>query len=122
MATTEILQITELANNQVNHNVTVNEGIAALEKATQDFLVVDLAAANEVIDIADFLRHFMFRAANNAVTRAIDFPASKRFFAVHNTGSATLTVSVGATDLSLSAAASALYYADGTADGLIKIG
>jgi hypothetical protein len=122
MTTTAILQITELANNQVNHNVTVNEGLAALEKATQDFMAVDLAAADVEIDLEDFLRCFMYVAENNSVARAIEFPANKRGFAVNNTGSDTLTITIGTTDLTLAASASGFYYADGTADGLIKIG
>lgn len=119
---TAILQLAELANNQVNHDLTVNENMDSLEKATQNYYVVDLAAADVTIALADFVRSFLFRAANNAVARVFIVPQSKRFFAVHNSGSATLTVRRGTTDLTLAASASAFYYTDGAANGLIKIG
>lgn len=122
MTTTSILQITELANNQVNHNVTVNAGFSDVEKATQDFMVIDLAAGDVSVSLGDFLRHFLFRAANNAVARVLELPVNKRFFAVQNTGSDSLTIRLGATDLTLATTLSAFYYTDGTADGLIKIG
>ena len=122
MADTPILGITELASNQVNQFATANEAFRALESATNDFLEVALGAGNATVAASDFRTYFMFRATGNAVARDLLFPAGKRFFLVHNAGSATLNVKLGTTTLTLDAGLAAFYYADGTSNGLIKIG
>ena len=119
---TPILNITECASGQVDQFVVYNEALRSLEKATQDFLVVGLSAANVTLTLANFRAYFLFRATGNAVARDLTLPANKRNFAVHNTGTATLSIKLGTTTLTLVAGASANYYCDGTANGLMKIG
>lgn len=120
--TTPILQIPEVANNQVNQYLTVNEALRSLEAAMNDFLPVNLSAGNKTVSLAEFVNYFLFRCSGNSVARNIDFPLGKRFFAVLNSGTASLSVRMGAITISLPAGASAFFYTDGTVSGLFKIG
>lgn len=120
--TTPILFITECANGQVDQFAVYNAALRSLEQATQDFTEIDLSAANATLTAAVFRTYYLFRAKNNSVARDLILPANKRNFAVHNTGSATLSIKLGTTTLTLAAGASAIYYADGSANGLIKLG
>jgi hypothetical protein len=120
--TTPILGITELSNGQVDQFATCNEMVRSLESATQDFLGVDLTAANATITAANFKKYFMFRCSGHTVARDFTLQASKRFFCVHNLGTATLSIKLGTTTLTLATTLSGFYYTDGTANGLMKIG
>lgn len=120
--TTPILGIPELTNGQVDQFAVVNEMVRGIESATQDFLVVDLTAANLTVSAVNFKKYFMFRCSGHTVARDLTLPANKRNFAVQNTGSATLSIKLGSTTLTLAADSSAMYYADGTTNGLMKIG
>jgi len=119
---TPILAITELASGQVDQFVVCNEMVRGLESATQDFLVVDLTAANATVSAANFKKYFMFRCSGHTVARDLTVQASKRFFCVHNEGTATLSIKLGTTTLTLATTLSGFYYCDGTANGLMKIG
>lgn len=119
---TPILNITECASGQVDQFAVYNEALRALEQAANGFIEKDLSAANLSLTLADFRAYYLFRIINNAVARDLTLPANKRNFAVQNTGSATLSIKLGSTTLTLLAGASAMYYADGTANGLIKLG
>ena len=122
MANSAILGFTLLSNSQVNHNLTVNDALQSLESATQDFLAVDLTAANATVSAEDFKKYFMFRCSGHTVARDLTVQASKRFFCVHNLGTATLSIKLGSTTLTLATTLSGFYYCDGTANGLMKIG
>ena len=120
--TTPILQITEVANGQIDQYLTINEAVRILEAASDGFLPVDLVAGNALITnlAPDFemLRHQVFRAENNTVARSITFSANERSFKVDNTGTAALDVILGATTISVPAGDLYAFYADGTVDGL----
>jgi hypothetical protein len=120
--TTPILGLTELASGQVDQFVTANEMVRGLESATQDFLPVDLTAANATVSAEDFKKYFMLFCSGHTVARDLTLPASKRFFCVHNLGTATLSIKLGSTTLTLATTLSGFYYTDGTANGLMKIG
>lgn len=119
---TPILNITECSNGQVDQFATYNEALRSLEKATQDFTEVDLTSVNVSLTLEDFRSYYLFKTINNAVARNLTFPANKRNFSVQNTGSATLSIKLGSTTLTLTAGSSGIYYADGTTNGLIKLG
>lgn len=123
--TTPILQITEIANGQVDQYLTVNEAIRILEAAANNVLSVDLSASDySVTNVApdfEMLRYFMFSASGNTVARTITFSASKRNFSVQNGGTFDLSVTIGATTLTVPAGDAHLFYCDGTTDGLLKI-
>jgi hypothetical protein len=119
---TPILNITECATGQVDQFVIYNEALRLLEKATQGFALVDFSAGDVPLTLDEFRAVFLFRSSGNTVARDFTLPANKRSFAVHNNGSATLSIKLGSTTLTLAAGASANYYSDGTTNGLMKIG
>lgn len=123
---TPILNLTELAASSTNAYAIANEMLRDTEESNNDFLAVDLMSGNVTITNTtpnwDFSRFFLFRAQNNTVSRDLTFPANKRHFAVENTGSATLNVKLGTTTLTVAAGVASQFYADGTANGLIKFG
>lgn len=120
--TTPILLITELANNQIDQYLTVNEAVRILEAASDGFLAVDLTAADATITnlAPDYkmLRYQVFRTTGNTVARSLTFSANQRSFKVDNAGTFALDVTIGATTVSVPAGALYSLYADGTVDGL----
>lgn len=126
MSTSPILKNTLLANQQVNQFATANESLEGSESASDGLFVVDLSAADAIItntisDDYQMLRAHCFKAANNSVARSITFSPNQRNFKVLNSGTSPVDVVIGATVISVAAAAMASFYADGTVNGLYSI-
>lgn len=119
--TTPIKNITEVANNQTNQYLTVNEALRALEAANFDIATVNLSSGNVTLTSAVFDRAVFFRSSGNAVARDLTIPQAKSLFVVHNDGSAVLTVKRGTTSVAIAVGAATLIYSDGTANGLIAV-
>jgi hypothetical protein len=123
--TTPILNITEVANNQVDQYATVNEALRALESAGNNFFELDLSSSDLTIPNASpdfiFSRNVVFKTTGNAVSRVLTVPVGKRLFIVQNGGSSSLTVKRGTAEFALAAGNAAVFYADGTTNGLINI-
>lgn len=66
---TPILNITELADGQVNNYSTSNTGVRALEAASNDFLTVDLSAGNVTLTVAQYRGSVVYRSSGNTVAR-----------------------------------------------------
>jgi hypothetical protein len=98
MANSPILAIPQVAENQLSKHVTINNGVNALEKASNGNFQADLTAADVTLTEAQFTGAFLFVGINNAVARTLFFPVtvgglpSQRFLAVQNTGTAILTI------------------------------
>lgn len=123
MTDSTILGITYLASGEVIPYATVNAMLDGLEEAANDFLSVDLSAGNVTLTDAQYRGYVLFRASGNTVARNLTVPAIKRLVVIDNTnGTAVLSIIVGATTLTLSAGEKAIYYTDGTTDGLIRVG
>ena len=120
--TTPILNITEVANGQVDQYLTINEAVRNLEAAANASLTVDVSVSNAAVTnlVPDFdmLRYGVFRSSGNAVARSITFSANLRSFKVHNSGTFALDVIIGATTVSVPVGDLYSFYADGTTDGL----
>lgn len=125
MPVSSILAITQLASNQAQAFTVTNEAVTALEQASNAALDLDLLSANKTISITEMTRNVLFRLKNNTVARTVTFPArlldpadsatpyTKRLVVVHNTGSATATISInttGPTTITMAADEKALVY------------
>lgn len=119
--TTPIKNITEVANNQVNQYLTVNQAIRDLEAAIFDLADVDMAAGNVALDSAVFDRAVFFRTQGNSVARDLTVPQSRSLFVVQNGGTALLTVKRGTTSITVDISQSIMFYSDGTVNGLVGI-
>jgi len=120
---TPILNIPELAAGQATPYATANAMGRALEAAANDFLSVDLSSGNVALTAAQYRGYVLFRASGNTVARDLTLQAIKRLVMIDNSaGTATLSIKLGATTLTLSAGEKALYYTDGTTNGLVAVG
>lgn len=119
--TTPILGIPELEDGQIDQYLTANEAFRLLEEAGNDFVSVDLSAGSVTLTSAELAADAVFRSSGNAVPLNLTIPAEKRLFVVENGGSADLSIVRGSTTEILGAGSSALFYSDGTTDGLIAI-
>lgn len=119
--TTPILQIPEVANNQVDQYLTVNDALRFLESAANDFLSVNLSSGNITLTSAQFTRSFVFVATGNTVSRNLTVPANKRFFAVVNSGSFPLNVVRGSSSVVVLDGEALILFSDGTTNGLVGI-
>ena len=120
--TTPILNITEVANGQIDQYLTINEAVRILEAAANALLLVDVSSGNATVTNLtpdfDMLRYGVFRSSGNAVARSITFSANLRSFKVDNAGTFALDVIIGATTVSVPIGDMYSFYADGTTDGL----
>ncbi len=118
---TPILDIDELANGQVDQYLTANASTRAIEAAANDFLSVDLSAGNATLTAAQYRGYVLFRSSGNTVARDLTLQAIKRLVVVENGGTATLSVKLGTTTITISAGEAGLLYSDGTANGLTSV-
>ncbi|WP_192355578.1 hypothetical protein [Mesorhizobium mediterraneum] len=99
---------------------TSNDGNAALGNALADIYTVDFTAGNVTLTSAQFRSANIFIGSNLSATRVLTLPAVKRPFWVYNPDAAdSITVTKGATTVSVGPLKLALCYTDGTTDGLV---
>jgi uncharacterized cupin superfamily protein len=116
------LNLTQMVDGQATPEVTVNDTNAELDAALTEYFDTDLVAGNTVLTSSEFQRAMVIRAINNAVaTRTVTIPAVKKLFVFENLGTATVSIILGSTTLILGISQSAIYYCDGTANGLIEV-
>jgi hypothetical protein len=124
--TTPILDIEEVAENQDDKEITVNDALNALEAALCDWESLDLSAGNVSMtagaNLTAFRRNILLKTTGNGVARDLTLPAVKRVFVVWNAGSATLSVKVGSTTVTVDAGDKIWFHTDGTTNGLESIG
>ncbi|WP_372810097.1 hypothetical protein [Litorivivens sp.] len=119
---TPILNIPELAAGQTTPYAVANAMGRALEAAANDFLSVDLSAGNVTLTAAQYRGYVLFRASGNTVARNLTLQAVKRLVVVDNSGgTATLSIVLGSTTLTLGPGKQMLAYTDGTANGLSSL-
>lgn len=122
MANSPLLQIPQVAPNQSSKEVTINDGVAILERSLNDLGTLDLSAGNGNLDITNYTRAFLIRCSGHSVARDVTVPLSKRFFSVHNAGTGIVTVkpiSGGGSTVAIPVGSLAVLFNDGA--GLIKI-
>lgn len=119
--TTPILAIPELSDGQINQYLTCNEAMRALESSANDFFSADLSSADKALSALEFSRSLFFVVSGNTVARSLTVPAIKRFFAVRNAGTFALSVVRGSTTININPEDIALFFCDGTTNGLLLV-
>lgn len=115
---TPILDITELANGQVDQYLTGNAAFRALEAAANAVAAVDMEADDATLTLAQLRAAGLFVCSGHTVARVLTVPPLERFFCVVNSGTGTVSVDVGTTSIDVTAGQMRAFFADGTADGL----
>lgn len=115
---TPILNITELANGQVDQYLTANEAFRDLEVATNGVLAVDLSGGGVTLTLEQLRGAALFVCSGHTVASTLTIPALTRFFLVANRGTGDVDVEVGSTSITVTAGAMRAFFADGTTDGL----
>lgn len=113
------LSLPQVAPNQNQKELTINDQAMALDAALTDAVTLDVSAGGVVVSPAQFTRAIFFIVTGAAVVQTVELPNSKRLFALSNTGAASVTLTVGGSTLSVAAGASGFFYSDGAA--LVKI-
>ncbi|MFA5662410.1 hypothetical protein [Castellaniella sp.] len=108
------LNLPEVAPNQNQKEVTINDQAFALDAAFSNVLVVDLSAASHALTLVEFTRNVCFIVQGNAVARTLTaYPGVKRQFTVINSGSDDLTVLTGSGSVLVPAGNAAVLHTDG---------
>jgi hypothetical protein len=115
------LNLPTVASGQLQPYQTSNDADAAIELGVTGALSVDLSAGDHVLTQAEFTRSVYFKSTGNAVARVLTTPATNRLFTVHNGGSSALSVKTGSTTLSVAVGDTAIFYTDGTTNGLVTV-
>lgn len=115
------LNIPAIAEGQKEMYQTSNDADNALDLAVSDILQLDFSAGGATLTAGEFTRAVAFQTSGNAVSRTLTVPASRRLFIVINSGTATLTVSRGSGTGTVPAADSAVFYTDGTTNGIYTV-
>lgn len=113
--------LTVIAQGQLSMYQTSNDADNELDLAMSDLLTCDLSSGDVTVSTAQFVRAVCFQTSGNTVARNLNFPAKRGLFLVQNTGSHALSVVLGTTTLSVAAADGGVFYADGTANGLVTV-
>ncbi|MDX2350412.1 MAG: DUF2793 domain-containing protein [Porticoccus sp.] len=121
MATTPILGITEIAVGIVDQYLLINQAFEEIEASTNTAYLANLTSGNVTLTAADMADGVLFRLSGHTVARDLTLPALARLFALHNNGTGTVSVIVGATSLDILAGETGFYHTDGTTDGLISV-
>ncbi|USN14227.1 putative tail protein [Brevundimonas phage vB_BpoS-Kabachok] len=97
---TPILHLPQVAANQEQKEATINTAIAILEAAMNDTLSVSLAAGDVTLNTDQFTKYFLLQFAGHTAARTVTVPATPRWFAIENQGTASVVVKVAGTGLS----------------------
>jgi hypothetical protein len=119
---TDNLQLTQIAANQDQKEVTANAALLQLSSALADSKSYDLSAGNAAVSTGDYENFLIFETTGNAISRNLTLPAHERAAVlIKNGGSATLNIVVGSTTLTLASGKYGFYRTDGTTNGLEAI-
>lgn len=110
----------QVLDNQNLKESTINSAIGQLAQAMANFLAVDLTASNHTLDATEQGRYVYYRRTDTTAARALTVLAKRRFFFVENSAVST-DIKLGSTTLAMIASELAMFYTDGTANGLVKV-
>lgn len=117
------LALTEMAENTASPEVAHNDALDELDAAITEFLAVDVTSGNATVTTLQGQRNVRFLVTGASVARNVTFPAIKRLFLVDvpSSNTAVVSVVVGATSITLNPGTRAMFYSDGTADGVAQL-
>ncbi|TIO62935.1 hypothetical protein [Mesorhizobium sp.] len=116
------LNLPAIADNQAAGQwQTSNDADAALGNALADILTVDFSGGDVTLNNTQFRSAMTFVPSGLSTTRSLTVPAVKRaLFLVNNTDATySITVTRGATTVSVTAGSVGVFSTDGTANGLV---
>lgn len=115
MSTTTLLQITEVASNQNNKEVTINDAFVKIERSLNDILVLDFSGGDVTLNSSDATSYGVFVCTLAAAAANLIVPSSKRIFGVKNDSGSTITVKTATgTGTPVEDASRAVLFCDGT--------
>ena len=115
---TPLLAIPQVAPGQNQKEATINTGMAILEAAMNDSLVVSLDKGATTLTPAQFTRVFLQVFDNQTAATVVTLPATKRWFGARNDGQFAVTLKLlgvaGFSGVVVAAGACVLLYGDGS--------
>lgn len=118
------LDLDQVAGNQNQKEITINDQAGQLDAALTEQFVTDVSAGNTTLTDAEYRGAVFFKITGATVaSRSVTLPTIKRLVAIASASDATQSVDivVGATTIALPATESIIVYTDGTTDGLLAI-
>ena len=116
------LAIGHVQEGQDNPEVELNAGLDAFDLAMTGTIPVDLTSGAAGPTDEQFRRNIEFVAQGHSLDTALNVPAIRRPFIIRNTGTANAVVTRGAATCPVPPGKAAIFYTDGSADGLHPLG
>lgn len=88
------LNLDQVASNQNQKEVTINDAFAQVDEALTEALTVDLSAGDAALTADQWTRNWLFNCSGHTVTRTLTMPATKRPAVVKNAGIGMVTLQV----------------------------
>ena len=119
------LDLDQVAGNQNQKEITINDANAQLDAAITEQFVADVTSGNVTLTDTEYRETILVKVigATNA-GRSVTFPAIKRLVVIvsHTDATESVDIIVGSTTIALPATESFFVYTDGTTNGLIVVG
>lgn len=106
---------------QSQKEVTANDNFALFDDAATEDMAVDTTAGHVTITTSQMQHNVFFKRTDSTSSRHVTYPAVKRLFIFYNAGATAVGVVIGSTTVSVIAAEKAIFYADGTTNGLDRV-
>lgn len=88
------LNLDQVASNQNQKEVTINDAFGQVDSALTDRLALDLSTAGVTLTAAQWTRNWFFECTGHTVARTVILPATKRPAVVRNAGTGEVTLQV----------------------------
>lgn len=115
------LGATQLSGGMANPETAVNSATGRLDAAITEITTVDLTA-DVTLTTTQYQSAFRFDVTPSGTAKKLTLPAVKRMALINNTSANDISVVKGTTTIALAAGDMALFYTDGTTNGLLSLG
>lgn len=110
----------QLSGGMANPETAVNSATGRLDAAITEIRTVDLTN-DAVLTTAQYQAAYRFDLTPVASGKKVTVPAVKRAAIFNNAGANDAIIQVGTTQVTLAAGYAAMFYTDGTANGIVKV-